>query len=157
MATTNVGSPQLTPKPATYDVHVYQTPKWMYQNAFQYDSFARDGTRYFEGEYAAISTNDSDIWGHRLPYPTMEAAAGEAAFMTGMERNSDIVFAAAYAPLLNHVKSTQWSPNLVSFDANTVYLSASYHVQKLFGRNRGDAYLPSTLPLDSRGQLRYGI
>ncbi|KAK7034673.1 hypothetical protein VNI00_012315 [Paramarasmius palmivorus] len=150
MATTDVNDPVLTPKPAEYDVHVYQTPKWFSDNAFFYDDFERDGTLYFEGEYAAISLNSSDIFGSpatgRLLFPTMQSASGEAAFMTGLERNSDIVFAAAYAPLLNHIENTQWTPNLVSFDAGTVYRSTSFYVQKLFSHNRGDEYLPSTLP-----------
>ncbi|KAJ7054459.1 arabinofuranosidase, partial [Mycena amicta] len=150
LATTDVGDPVLTPKPQSYDVHVYQTPTWFAQNSFFYDSFARDGTTYFEGEYAAISTNSSNIFGTpdqgRLTFPTMQSSAGEAAFMTGLERNADIVFAASYAPLLNHVVDSQWTPNLVSFDANGVYPSSSYYVQKLFSLNRGDAYIPSTLP-----------
>lgn len=150
IATTNVGSPVLTPKPTEYDVHVYQTPTWFAQNSFFYDSFARDGTKYFEGEYAAISTNPNDIFGPpsdgRLTFPTMQSAAGEAAFMTGLERNSDIVFAASYAPLLGHATNNQWTPNLLAFDAGNVYRSTSFYVQKLFSLNRGDQYIPSTLP-----------
>ncbi|KAG6810930.1 hypothetical protein H0H92_009737 [Tricholoma furcatifolium] len=103
-----------------------------------------------EGEYAAISTNASNIFGTtsdgRLTYPTMQSSTGEAAYMTGLERNSDIVFAASYAPLLNQVDDSQWTPNLVSFDAGSVYPSTSYYVQKLFSLNRGNEYLPSTLP-----------
>jgi len=110
----------------------------------------RNGTIYFEGEYAAISTNSSDIFGTpedgRLTFPTMQSSTGEAAFMTGLERNADIVFSASYAPLLNNVENSQWTPNLVSFDAGGVYPSTSYYVQKLFSLNRGDEYLPSTLP-----------
>ncbi|TFK66343.1 alfa-L-arabinofuranosidase precursor [Pluteus cervinus] len=150
IATSYTSGPVLTPTPLHYDVHVYQTPTWFAQNAFFYDDFERNGTTYFEGEYAAISTNPGDIFGTpangRLTYPTMQSAAGEAAFMTGLERNSDIVFSAAYAPLLNHVSGTQWTPNLISFDSGAVYRSASYYVQKLFSVNRGDEYLPSTLP-----------
>ncbi|KAI0826446.1 glycoside hydrolase family 51 protein [Irpex lacteus] len=150
IATSDVGSPVLTPKPEAYDVHVYQTPSWFAENSFYYDSFARDGTKYFEGEYAAISTNPNDLYGSvsdgRLAFPTVGSAAGEAAFMTGLERNSDIVFAASYAPLLQHVNSTQWTPDLVSFDAGQVIKSTSFHVQKLFSLNKGDEYLPSTLP-----------
>ncbi|KDQ60310.1 glycoside hydrolase family 51 protein [Jaapia argillacea MUCL 33604] len=150
IATTYAWNPMLTPTPLQYDVHVYQTPSWFAQNAFYYDSFERNGTTYFEGEYAAISTNASNLYGAigtgRLMYPTMESSTGEAAFMTGLERNSDIVFAASYAPLLNHIVDSQWTPNLVSFDAGTVYASTSYYAQQLFSVNRGDVYLPSTLP-----------
>ncbi|RDB18692.1 putative alpha-L-arabinofuranosidase A [Hypsizygus marmoreus] len=150
IATSNTFNPVLSPNPTEYDVHVYQTPTWFAQNSFFYDGFQRNGTKYFEGEYAAISTNPNDLFGTpangRLVFPTMQSASGEAAFMTGLERNSDIVFAAAYAPLLNHVSGSQWTPNLVSFDSNTVYRSTSFYVQKLFSLNRGDEYLPSTLP-----------
>ncbi|CAA7268506.1 unnamed protein product [Cyclocybe aegerita] len=150
IATTNTFNPVLTPNPTEYDVHVYQTPTWFAQNSFFYDGFQRNGTKYFEGEYAAISTNPNDIFGPpsngRLVYPTMQSAAGEAAFMTGLERNSDIVFAAAYAPLIGHATNNQWTPNLLAFDAGAVYKSTSFYVQKLFSLNRGEAYIPSTLP-----------
>ncbi|KAI0711223.1 glycoside hydrolase [Earliella scabrosa] len=156
LATSDVGSPVLSPAPPSYDVHVYQTPTWFYQNAFYYDSFARNGTTYFEGEYAAISNNAGNIFGDRLPFPTVASAAGEAAFMTGLERNSDIVFAASYAPLLQHVNSSQWSPDLISFDAGSVIRSTSFFVQKLFANNLGDQYLPSTLPTRG-GTLHWSI
>ncbi|PPR07847.1 hypothetical protein CVT24_002992 [Panaeolus cyanescens] len=150
ISTTPPNQPALTPKPTDYDLHVYQTPSWFYQNAFFYDDYVRDGSKYFEGEYAAISTNPNDLFGvignGRLEFPTMDSAAGEAAFMTGLERNSDIVFAASYAPLLGHVVNHQWTPNLIAFDAGAVYRSTSYYVQKMFSTNAGDQYLPSTLP-----------
>ncbi|KAF8189372.1 arabinofuranosidase [Pholiota molesta] len=139
MATSYVNNPVLSPKPTEYDVHVYQTPTWFAQNSFYYDTVQRDGTKYFEGEYAAISTNANDLYGTvadgRLTYPTMQSAAGEAAFMTGLERNSDI-----------HITANQWTPNLLAFDAGSVYRSTSFYVQKLFSVNRGESYLPSTLP-----------
>ncbi|TFY60379.1 hypothetical protein EVG20_g7441 [Dentipellis fragilis] len=128
IATTDAWDPILSPVPQSYDVHVYQTPSWFAQNSFYYDGFQRNGTTYFEGEYAAISSNPNDIFGTpadgRFTFPTMASSTGEAAFMTGLERNSDIVFAASYAPLLNYVDNSQW----------------------LFSLNRGDEYLPSTLP-----------
>ncbi|KDR72487.1 hypothetical protein GALMADRAFT_270473 [Galerina marginata CBS 339.88] len=160
IATSKTGSPTLTPKPTEYDVHVYQTPTWFAQNSFFYDGFARDGTHYFEGEYAAISTNSSNLFGTpdqgRFTFPTMQGATGEAAFMTGLERNSDIVFAASYAPLLGHVTNNQWTPNLLGFDAGSVYKSTSFYVQQLFSVNRGDQYLPSTLP-DKTGTVFWSI
>ncbi|KAJ3558254.1 hypothetical protein NM688_g1033 [Phlebia brevispora] len=169
IATTDAFSPIISPDPQAYDVHVYQTPGWFIQNAFYYDSFERNSTKYFEGEYAAISTNASNIFGTpdqgRLLFPDMQSASGEATFMTGLERNSDIVFAASYAPLLQHVNDSQWTPDLVSFDAGNVYRSTSFFVQKvhssiaeklkspktyqwlqLFSLNKGDEYLPTTLP-----------
>ncbi|GJJ10558.1 hypothetical protein Clacol_004785 [Clathrus columnatus] len=128
----------------------YPTIKWFAQNAFIYDGFERNGTKYFEGEYAAISTNAANLFGTpdegRLTFPTMQSSAGEAAFMTGFERNADIVFAASYAPLLGSVVNNQWTPNLVGFNADSVIRSTSYYTQQLFSLNRGDEYLPSTLP-----------
>ncbi|KAF8067641.1 glycoside hydrolase family 51 protein [Lyophyllum atratum] len=160
IATSRTSGPVLTPKPTQYDVHVYQTPNWFQTNSFFYDSFPRDGTTYFEGEYAGISTNSSNLFGTpatgRLVFPTVRSAVGEAAFMTGLERNADIVFAAAYAPLLAHVSNSQWTPNLINFDSNTVYRSPSFYVQKLFSVNKGDEYLPSTLPSPS-GTLFWSV
>ncbi|PPQ90525.1 hypothetical protein CVT25_015815 [Psilocybe cyanescens] len=150
IATSIAFNPVLSPVPTEYDVHVYQSPTWFAQNSFYYDGFQRNGTKYFEGEYAAISTNASNLFGAigtgRFTFPTMQGSAGEAAFMTGLERNSDIVFAASYAPLLGHVINNQWTPNLLAFDAGNVYRSTSFYVQKLFSLNRGDSYIPSTLP-----------
>ncbi|PPQ85023.1 hypothetical protein CVT25_010412 [Psilocybe cyanescens] len=167
IATSDTFSPILSPNPTEYDVHVYQTPTWFAQNSFFYDGFEvaqwdqifrgirasfpyRIYINKFKGEYAAISTNPNNIFGSpsqgRLTFPTMQSSAGEAAFMTGLERNSDIVFAASYAPLLGHVTNNQWTPNLLAFDAGSVYRSTSYYVQQLFSLNRGDEYLPSTLP-----------
>ncbi|KAJ3777495.1 arabinofuranosidase [Lentinula raphanica] len=160
LATSDTFDPVLTPNPAEWDIHVYQTPSWFAENSFIYDGFERNGTHYFEGEYAAISTNANDIFGTpadgRLTFPTMQSSTGEAAFMTGLERNSDIVFAASYAPLLNHVADSQWTPNLVSFDSGNVYPSTSFYVQQLFSLNRGDEYLPSTLP-DASGTTFWSV
>ncbi|OAX31790.1 glycoside hydrolase family 51 protein [Rhizopogon vinicolor AM-OR11-026] len=147
IATSYPFNPVLDPIPKHYDNHVYQTPGWFAENSFYYDSFERNGTYYFEGEYAAVSTNTSDVFGDGgLVYPDMQGSSGEAAFMTGLERNSDIVFAASYAPLLMNVAQYQWTPNLVSFDASQVYPSTSFYTQQLFSVNRGTEYLPSTLP-----------
>jgi len=112
IATSIPYSQTLTPKPLQYDVHDYNTPSWFASNSFYYDTFERDGTHYFEGEYAAISSNANDLFGTpangKFIYPVMQGSVGEAAFMTGLERNSDIVFAASYAPLLNNVNNSQW-------------------------------------------------
>ncbi|KAK0482509.1 arabinofuranosidase [Armillaria novae-zelandiae] len=142
IATSFPFNPVLSPAPTEYDNHLYASRSGMVQNGFFYDDVARDGTQYFEGEYAS-TTNDA---GTTLTFPTMQSTAAEAVFMMGFERNSDIVFAASFAPVLNDITSSQWHPNLISFDAGLVYLSTSYYAQKLFSRNRGDEYIPSTLP-----------
>ncbi|KAJ7716262.1 alpha-L-arabinofuranosidase C-terminus-domain-containing protein [Mycena maculata] len=192
IATTDTFDPILSPDPLQYDIHVYQTPTWFAQNSFFYDGFEvnhyshplnsitdkcdkRNATTYFEGEYAAISLNSSDIFGtpadRRLTFPTMQSSSGEAAFMTGLERNADIgthvTVGSIFAPskylndypnlfLRQNVVNSQWTPNLVSFDAANVYPSTSYYAQKLFSLNRGDEYIPSTLP-DELGTLFWSV
>ncbi|KAL1759357.1 alpha-L-arabinofuranosidase C-terminus-domain-containing protein, partial [Schizophyllum commune] len=144
IATSLVSGPTLDPAPASYDVHDYRSPSW-YQEQ-------RNGTTYFEGEYSCQTDRNGDRWA----YPSVLSAISEGAYMTGLERNSDIVFAAAYAPVLNHVNATDWTPNLIAFDAGSVYLSTSYYVQQLFAHNRGDEYLPSTLP-ERNGTLYWSV
>ncbi|PBK98458.1 arabinofuranosidase [Armillaria gallica] len=152
IATTFPFNPILDPTPTEYDVHVYQSSTWMSENSFYYDGFQRNGTKYFEGEYATTK-NDQGVFPSTtrstFQYSTVEAATADAVFMTGFERNADIVFAASYAPLLQVNASffrTILHPNLVVFDAGAVYPSVSYYVQQLFGFYRGDEYIPSTLP-----------
>ncbi|KAI0030352.1 glycoside hydrolase [Vararia minispora EC-137] len=160
LATTFIFNPVLGPTPQSYDSHMYDTPDWFAKNSIMYDGFLRNGTTYFEGEYAAISVNPSDLFGTpangRFTFPTMNGSVGEAAFMMGLERNADIVFAASYAPLLGHVTQNQWTPNLLAFDAGAVIKSTSYYVQQMFSLNRGDAYLPSTRA-DPSGTLFWSV
>ncbi|KAG9088038.1 hypothetical protein FS749_002471, partial [Ceratobasidium sp. UAMH 11750] len=135
--------PSTTLDPAyTYiDWHQYNVPAWFINHALEYDTYPRNGTQIFVGEYAVTSTNPSCIFGStscgRLAYPTLQGAVAEAAYMTGLERNSDVVFASAYAPTLQHVHGTQWTPDIVSFDAGNMVKSASYYVQHMFGNNVG--------------------
>lgn len=78
----------------------------------------------------------------------LDTALGEAAFLTGVERNGDIVAMASYAPLFNLVESDQWNHNLINFNPGTLCLSANYYVQKMFACHLGTRYLPfeGTLP-----------
>ncbi|KAI4521773.1 glycoside hydrolase [Schizophyllum commune Loenen D] len=142
IATSLVSGPTLDPTPTSYDVHDYRSPSW-YQEQ-------RNGTTYFEGEYSCQTDRNGDRWA----YPSVLSAISEGAYMTGLERNSDIVFAAAYAPVLNHVNATDWVCRV--FVAGNVYLSTSYYVQQLFAHNRGDEYLPSTLP-ERNGTLYWSV
>ncbi|KAL1732386.1 glycoside hydrolase superfamily [Schizophyllum commune] len=154
IATTRPSLAKLEPAPAVYDIHDYEGPDWFREKVFYFfdvnanrtiasDDVERDGTLYIESEYSC----QYDRQGQVNLYPTVLSAVHEAAFMTGLERNSDIVLAASYAPLLNHVNATQWAPNLIAFD---------YYVQQLFGQNRGEEYLPSTLP-ERNGTLYWGV
>jgi len=141
IATTYPFNPILDPVPKEYDLHVYASPESFIENAFLFDSYERNGTYYFQGEYAAVLPVGS-------AYPTLQDSVAEAAYMTGFERNSDIVFASSYAPLLMNVNYTTGGPTtqLIAFNAANIYPSTSYYVQQLFSTHRGTDYLPSTLP-----------
>lgn len=115
------------------DEHYYQTPKWFFMNAGKYDHSDRQGPKIFLGEYACHSVRIGNTGNKN----TQLCALAEAAFMTGLERNSDIVTMAAYAPLFAHVTDWQWTPNLIWFDNDTSYNTPSYYVQQLFALNRG--------------------
>ncbi|KAF5389000.1 hypothetical protein D9757_005077 [Collybiopsis confluens] len=132
--------PAISPAPKFWDLHIYSNPNFFINGAFNFDILARNGLQFFQGEYATTTQNS----GASLPYPFIDGSIAEAAYMTGFDRNSDIVFAASYAPLLNHVSSTQWTPNLITHTPNSVIKSTSYYVQQLFSLYKGDTYLTST-------------
>jgi alpha-L-arabinofuranosidase len=107
----------------------------------RFDSYDRNGPKVFFGEYAAqsdkiVSVENKNNW---------DCALSEAAFMTGMERNADVVRMASYAPLFGHVDGWQWTPNLIWADNLRSYGTPNYHVQALFAQNRGDVVLPVKL------------
>ena len=112
------------------DEHYYANEEFFINNADRYDSYPRTGPKVFAGEYACHGV-DGRKWNH------FNAALLEAAFMTGLERNADIVHMASYAPLLAHVEGWQWRPDMIWFDNLDVMLSCSYHVQKMYSNNCG--------------------
>lgn len=95
------------------DEHFYQPPDWFLENVGRYDSYPRTGPKVFVGEYAAHVPSTGP---QNMRPSTLEAALAEAVFMTGFERNADVVQMSAYAPLLAHVDGWQWTPNLIWFD-----------------------------------------
>ncbi len=120
------------------DEHYYSSPEWFTKNARRYDNYDRKGPRIFAGEYAAqsvavVSPDNKNNW---------KCALSEAAFMTGLERNADVVNMASYAPLFAHSEGWQWSPNLIWFDNLNSYGTPNYHVQKLFSNNKGTQVIP---------------
>jgi alpha-L-arabinofuranosidase len=123
------------------DEHSYARPEWFLDGAHRYDDYDRNGPKVFMGEYAAHSTKGT---GARKPN-NLDSALAEAAFMTGLERNADVVRMASYAPLFAHVDAWQWAPNLLWTDNLRTLRTPDYHVQSLFARNRGDRVLPVTL------------
>lgn len=126
------GHPRNVP-PELVDEHYYDSPEWFMSHANQYDHRARTGPKVYIGEYAVT---------RGCGQGNLRGAIGEAAFMTGIERNSDIVVMASYAPLFANVNYKRWNPDLICFDSSRAYGLPSYYVQKLFSQNRGDVVLP---------------
>ena len=110
------------------DEHYYVEPQWLYDHVDLYDTYPRN-TLVFAGEYAAHDANQSN---------SVEAGVAEAAMMTGMERNGDLVKLASYAPLFNRIGHSDWTPDLIWFDEEKVVLTPSYYTQKLFSDYAGD-------------------
>ena len=121
------------------DEHYYSSPTWFLDNAKRYDSYDRKSTsKIFVGEYAAqsdrtTSVNNKNSW---------RTAISEAAFLTGLERNADIVQMASYAPLFGHIDGWQWKPDLIWVDNLHVMPTPNYFVQKLFANNKGTRVIP---------------
>ncbi|MEW2400183.1 alpha-L-arabinofuranosidase C-terminal domain-containing protein [Streptomyces sp. NPDC046862] len=113
------------------DEHYYNSPQWFLQNNDRYDSYDRGGPKVFLGEYASQGN-------------TFNNGLAEAAYMTGLERNADVVKLASYAPLFANEDYVQWRPDLVWFNNHASWNSANYEVQKLFMTNVGDRVVPST-------------
>jgi alpha-L-arabinofuranosidase len=130
-------------KPAVLDEHYYRSSWDMFANASQYDKYDRNEPKIFVGEWA---TREGE------PTTNLHAALGDAAWMTGMERNADHIIMSCYAPLFVNVntatatapKAWQWDSDLIGYDALTAYGSPSYYVQKLFGNYLGDKIIPMT-------------
>jgi len=123
-------------QPDIVDDHYYDTPEWFMRNAGLYDKKDRNGAKVFVGEYAVT---------RNCGLGNLRGAIGEAAFMTGLERNSDEVVMASYAPLLVNLNHRAWNPDLINFDSANWYGLPSYYVQKMFAENRGDVSLPTTV------------
>ena len=126
---------------AIVDEHYYRSPEWFRANADRYDSYDRNGPKVFAGEYAAqsvaiASPENENNW---------DCALSEAAFMTGIERNADLVTMTSYAPLMAHTEGWQWKTDLIWFNNLTSYGTPSYYVQKMYGQNAGTQLLHTVL------------
>lgn len=117
------------------DEHYYNDPDWFLNNVNRYDDFDRKGPKVFIGEYASR--------GDRL-----YNAIAEAAYLTGVEKNADVIELTCYAPLFSNENNNQWNPDLIRFDNNNVVKTANYYVQQLYSVNAGDTYLTSTITFD---------
>lgn len=120
------------------DEHYYNNPDWFLANANRYDTYSRapGAPKVYVGEYAV--TQNAGLG-------NLQAALAEAAFMMGMERNSDVVEMASYAPLFVHVNDRKWNPDAIGFDSASSFGTPSYYVQQLFSLNRPDTIVPVTL------------
>lgn len=117
------------------DEHYYMSPEWFLKNAGRYDKYSRKGPKVFAGEYASHVKGQGDK--PTVAMNNFEAALSEAAFMTGLERNADVVHQATYAPLFAHVEGWQWRPDLIWFNNLKSVRSVNWYVQMLYGTNRG--------------------
>ncbi len=123
------------------DEHYYRRPEWFLENAKRYDNYPRNGSKVFAGEYAAqsdkiVSVNNKN---------NLQTAISEAAFLTGLERNADVVSMASYAPLFAHVDGWQWTPDMIWVDNLRSYGTPNYYVQKLYSLNKGTNVVPVQL------------
>jgi alpha-N-arabinofuranosidase len=116
------------------DEHYYQNPDWFFRSADRYDNYDRKGPKVFAGEYASHIKDVNVAEGKN----SWLSALSEAAFITGLERNGDIVTMASYAPLMAHVNAWQWRPDLIWFDNLKAVKTANYFVQQMYSLNRGD-------------------
>ncbi|MBQ8521599.1 MAG: carbohydrate binding domain-containing protein [Bacteroides sp.] len=119
------------------DEHFYRPEKWFLAEGMRYDKYDRKGPKVFAGEYACHGKGKK--WNH------FNAALLEAAFMTNIERNADIVHMATYAPLFAHVEGWQWRPDMIWFDNLNSVRTCSYYVQQLYSHNKGTNVVPLTM------------
>ncbi|MBL7738561.1 MAG: alpha-L-arabinofuranosidase [Chitinophagaceae bacterium] len=123
------------------DEHFYRKPEWFFENVSRYDNYDRNGPKIFAGEYAGQSVRTASGENKN----NVRTAIAEAAFLTGLERNADVVVMASYAPLFAHVDGWQWTPDLIWVDNLRSAGTVNYHVQKLYATNKGTHAIPALL------------
>lgn len=123
-------------KPDLVDDHFYRSAPAMWNDTHHYDKLSPDFPKIFVGEWATVEGR---------PTPDMNAALGDAAWLTGLERDSNNVIMCSYAPLLVNVHGAQWPTNLIGYNALTCFGSPSYYAQVMFSQNKGDMVLPLTM------------
>jgi alpha-L-arabinofuranosidase len=121
------------------DEHYYESPDWFINNQNFYDNYDRKKSKVYLGEYASRGN-------------TLFNALAEALYLVNVERNADVVTMTSYAPLLANEKHTQWNPDLIYFNNAEVKPTVNYAVQKLFGNNSGNEYLPSGIKLTNEDE-----
>lgn len=123
------------------DEHYYRRPEWFLANAGRYDNYPRNGSKIFAGEYAAQSDKTVSVNNKN----NAQTAIAEAAFMTGLERNAEVVNLASYAPLFANAAGWQWTPDLIWVNSLQSYGTPNYYVQKLYSTNKGTNVVPALL------------
>ena len=119
------------------DEHFYRDEHWFLSHGLRYEGYDRKGPKVFAGEYACHGKGKK--WNH------FETSLYEAAFMTDLERNADVVDMATYAPLFAHVDGWQWRPDMIWYDNTRMFKSVSYYVQQMYACNKGTNILPLTM------------
>lgn len=119
------------------DEHFYRDEHWFLSHGLRYESYDRKGPKVFAGEYACHGKGKK--WNH------FETSLYEAAFMTDLERNADVVDMATYAPLFAHVDGWQWRPDMIWYDNTRMFKTISYYVQQMYACNKGTNVLPLTM------------
>ena len=127
-------------KPDLVDEHYYMAPEWFLENSGRYDHYDRSGPKVFAGEYAAQTDSTTSAKNRN----NWKGAIAEAAFMTGLERNGDVVQMASYAPLMARVDAWQWTPDAIWFDNLHSYGTPNFYVQSMYANNVGTRVVPST-------------
>lgn len=126
------------------DEHYYQSPGWFINNQNFYDKYDRSKSKVYLGEYAASLPGGNKT--------NLETALAEAAYLTSLERNGDIVHMTSYAPLLAKEGHTQWNPDLVYFTNTEIKPTIGYYVQQLYGQHAGDRYIPASVTLSDQAE-----
>jgi alpha-L-arabinofuranosidase len=130
------------------DEHCYKSPQWFWENLQRFDAYDRAKTKVYLGEWASFDDNRRS---------TLRSAMAEAAYLTSLERNADVVRFASYAPLLANLNHTHWSPNLIYFNHTNVFPTINYHVQQLFSLNNGDTYLPTRISTPRNAAAKHSL
>lgn len=134
------------------DEHYYMSPEWFLENTHFYDKYSRN-VKVFSGEYAA---HDRDVSKGELKN-NWKSALAEAAFLTGVERNADVVYLASYAPLFARIGYTQWAPDLIWFDDMSSYGTPSFYVQKIYSCYTGTCTIESKLEYGEEKQIFHTV
>ena len=131
----------------TLDEHYYRSPQWFINQYNKYDNYTRNYAKIYAGEYAVTSGCGNG---------NLIAALGEAVYMAGMEKNSDVVTMNSYAPIFVNVNDRKWNPDMIDYDAANVYCTPSYYVQKLFSTNIGTVNIPIKDTLNTKTSIPTG-